>query len=492
MKIDNTDNIILKKNINNKFNDNKNYNMKNQIKPKEIININDIRNYSEGEKKETNKKCSKNFNMDNININSKKRDDYYEKLMNILKKNKNSYDKKNNKNNYVSKKIINTERKQTKSNQKIGNLYNKNPNTFDNNKEPNNHMFDNKDAHQKIKRENEIVKISPNFIPNNHTIGLKKMKEVPFMNAVLQCLANIKQLTNYFLANKEEIKMNGNKHELTFAFFQLIENLWTNKAINEYTPYSINYVLNSLNAFSNNIFKNYPKDLIILMLETLHKELNNVKKINLDFKKCFDKNLDFYFKKFEKYFKDNFQSIISDLFYFKYDSKINCFDCNTVSHNIQYSNILLFPLKEVKEFIGKNKKKISIEDCFKYYQKSDYLINTCNNCKQRQYMDNSNIILIGPKILIINLIIINKNETKFILNSKINLKDFIYYKDIKYEYELISVMSYLDNGDYIAFCKSFADDNWYEYDNSIVDRISFEQINLRGVPRLLFYSLIEN
>ena len=47
-----------------------------------------------------------------------------------------------------------------------------------------------------------------------------------YLNTTLQCLVNIKELTNYFLKNKNNIDKNKNK--LSNAFLELIENLWKN------------------------------------------------------------------------------------------------------------------------------------------------------------------------------------------------------------------------------------------------------------------------
>ena len=42
---------------------------------------------------------------------------------------------------------------------------------------------------------------------------------------------------------------------------------------------------------------------------------------------------------------------------------------------------------------------------------------------------------------------------------------------------------------FIVFCKSFVDDNWYKYFDSIVSKSYFRKARNEGIPYLLIYSL---
>ena len=83
------------------------------------------------------------------------------------------------------------------------------------------------------------------------------------------------------------------------------------------------------------------------------------------------------------------------------------------------------------------------------------------------------------------------NENKFVIEDIINLNDFFYYKDKQYNYELISIMMYLGDDNYITFFKSFVDKKWYKYIDLNVIPCSFKETNINCTPSLLFYSLIE-
>ena len=47
------------------------------------------------------------------------------------------------------------------------------------------------------------------------------------------------------------------------------------------------------------------------------------------------------------------------------------------------------------------------------------------------------------------------------------------------------------SGHFIAFCKSFGNQQWYKYNDAIVDPSSFEEAKNTGVPYILFYSYIK-
>jgi len=296
-------------------------------------------------------------------------------------------------------------------------------------------------------------------------------------------------LVKYFLNNKQEIKAKINQQKLSNAFLDIVENLWENKTIKEYSCINFNNII--LNQMNDQLYLN-PKELITFILDNLHKELNKSKHNNQDFSLNYSgKNFDKYFQNFEKYYKENYQSIITELFYQKCDCKINCLDCNTDSHQIYFAYILTFSLEKAKEFNNIKKKYISIYDCFKYYQKDDYEINKCAKCQKEDYMGKSTMLLVPSKVLIININRMNKFENKIEIDAEINLSDLFYYNENESKYELISILTSLENERFIAFCKSFVDNKWYKYNGSNITQSSFKEAKFKGYPHLLFYSLKE-
>ena len=226
----------------------------------------------------------------------------------------------------------------------------------------------------------------------------------------------------------------------------------------------------------------------------MHNELNKAKISNQYFnnKICLDV-LEKYFENYSRYFKNNFQSIISDIFYGLYDSRIIWNNCNKLNHNIKYFNILRIPPDEVQNYKKRAEKYITIIDCIEYYQKNFVEDIYCNNCQKVVKGSYNCILLKYPKVIIIDLK--NNNETnvdiKINFEEIINIQDLFYSKD-NIKYKLIGVISkYYQYGlsiQFIAFCKSFINNNWYKYNDSIVSLSFFKDIKRVRKPSLFFYS----
>jgi ubiquitin C-terminal hydrolase len=106
---------------------------------------------------------------------------------------------------------------------------------------------------------------------------------------------------------------------------------------------------------------------------------------------------------------------------------------------------------------------------------------------------NNTTLIVGPKILIINL---NRGKglqfnIKLDFTETINIYDFIYFKNTPYKYRLIGVVTHFgpsgESGHFIAFCRSFVDKKWYRYNDAIVTPSSFKDARDVGVPYILFY-----
>ena len=110
---------------------------------------------------------------------------------------------------------------------------------------------------------------------------------------------------------------------------------------------------------------------------------------------------------------------------------------------------------------------------------------------------NKSKLIIGPNVLIINL---NRGkglqfDIKLTFGEYLDIKKFIYYDESPSYYELIGIVTHFGpssmGGHFIAFCKSFVDQNWYKYNDAMVDISSFKEANTTGIPYILFYSMIQ-
>ena len=206
-------------------------------------------------------------------------------------------------------------------------------------------------------------------------------------------------------------------------------------------------------------------------------------------------------KIFKIFFQNTYRSVISNLFYGFFDSVMLCKNCKITTHNIQCYNILIFPLEEVRIYKKRAQNIVSIEECFEHYQKQDTMSGAnqiyCNNCKIMSDSINYSKLITSPNILILNL---NRGKglqfnIKIEFEEFLDIKKFLYFNqsnEIPSFYEIIGIVTHFGpsgmSGHFIAFCKSFVDDKWYKYNDSMVTPSSFQEARNTGVPYILFYS----
>ena len=141
-------------------------------------------------------------------------------------------------------------------------------------------------------------------------------------------------------------------------------------------------------------------------------------------------------------------------------------------------------------------------ECIEYQRNNRNKAKTfCNICRQyTEFQINSNIFS-SPKMFIFSM---NRESSgnnlftiPFIIEEKIDLSFFIEQKDYSSKnYELTGIVS-IDsrNSQYISFCKSFIDNNWFSYsDEKGIIPIEFNNIlNMHNstftcVPLVLLYN----
>ena len=380
--------------------------------------------------------------------------------------------------------------------QQISNVFYNNQNNNINNKQ--NHKRNHSSPH---------VSPSPVVITKMHANGLVNVGATCYMNATLQCMAHVEGLTKNLL-NPKKINLLSSKkyskYKLSYSFMEVLKNLWQNNSITDYSPNYFKEVISEMNPLFAGVQANDSKDLVLFLMETMHNELNTAKNIiNIQNQ---NQNINQYnyeqtFELFAKYFANNYRSVISNLFYGMYNSMMTCYSCQCTTHNVQCFNILIFPLEEVRKFKNNMFNSVDIIDCFYYFEKNDLMMGEnqiyCNNCRQNANSCNKSKFIIAPNVLVINL---NRGkglqfDVKLTFQEYLNIKYFVYYNESPSYYELIGIVTHFGpsnmGGHFIAFCKSFVDNNWYKYNDSIVTKSSFQEASTIGVPYILFYSIIK-
>ena len=329
-------------------------------------------------------------------------------------------------------------------------------------------------------------------------IGLQNIGATCYMNATLQCFSNIKRFRDNLLYIHQYLENNKNEKKLSFALVEVFKNLWIILDHSDYPPYNFKKVIGEMNPLFKGIAANDPKDLVLFLLETTHKELNNPKKKILDNNNAINtNNFNDVFKEFIKYFTNNNNSLVCEEFYGCTNSMTTCAICKTTNHNVQVLNILFFPLEEVRKFIY-SENSVKIEDCFLHYEKQEiYPSYYCNNCRQLFPAYNQTKLIYAPPSLIINL---NRGKglqfnVSIEFEEYLDLRNYVYAQDSPNYYELVGVICHLGSNDmgghFIAYCKNSENTQWYKYNDGIVNNASFNEIKKAKLPYVLFYSYIK-
>ena len=338
---------------------------------------------------------------------------------------------------------------------------------------------------------------------NKNTPGLTGLQNIGatcYMNATLQCFSNVQRFREGILRLKGKNSLNK---DLSYSLKEVLVNIWKNNKIKYYPPYNFKNLISQMNPLFEGVQANDSKDLILFILETIHRELNLKKNSFSAQSKVNNSDFMSVFNQFTKFYKSNNQSIVSDEFYGYFVSIMKCGYCNAVTYNVQIMNILIFPLEKVRICMKKPYNFVTLDDCFKNYEEPELLAGSdkifCNFCKMTTNAHNQNKLIIAPKTLIINL---NRGKG---LEFKVGIK-FEEYLDIKNYllmsdkspnyYELVGVISHFGEsnmgGHFIAYCKNSFDGKWYKFNDAIVNESSFQEASFQGLPYVLFYSYIEN
>ena len=354
-----------------------------------------------------------------------------------------------------------------------------------------------------------------NDFKNPLLIGLINIGSTCYMNAPLQCLSNIESLTNYFLLKKEKflkIPKYSNVKKISKAYSDVIYHLWDeNNKTKEFNPTYFKEIISKEDKKFEGTKANDSKDLILLLYQKMHEELNTKNIYKNNEKNINDLDPEIQYLKCKNRFESRNKSIISDLFYFIQVNIKRCLICGTLTYTFSIYNILIFPLEKARIFKEKkqqNFENVNLSDCFEYHisEKNPLLDKYiyCNKCKQNTNYVVSSRISSLPEIL---TIILNRGDNlqfdvEFQINHNIDDLDKYMIKlngnkdQLNYRYVLIGIVIHIGNsgedGHFFTYCKSPVDKKWYSYNDSKVEEISDPLESNKGIPYLLFFQKIKN
>ena len=340
--------------------------------------------------------------------------------------------------------------------------------------------------------------------PKNETVtpGLKGLQNVGatcYMNATLQCFSNCRgfrtELTE--ICKKLEKGKDG-KHKLTFALAEVLENLWSNNGEKCYSPNNFKDTIGKINALYEDNTAKDPSTLVMILLQTIHKELNKTNH-NISFNEGNNQDkIWMEYNNFMNKFRKQNNSIIINEFYYYQNRMETCGNCFNTSPKVQSNNILDFPLEEVRKFKGYIDNLVSIKDCFEYNQReqtfNDYYCSKCNQVTTFRYKTQ---IISAPKTLVINL---NRGkgieyDVKIKLEETMDIREFVFMNNSPYYYELTGVICHFGEnnnaGHFIAYCKNSNNCKWYKFNDAFVEECPFTEVQEKGLPYVLFYNYVD-
>ena len=357
--------------------------------------------------------------------------------------------------------------------------------------------------------------------------GLNNIGSTCYMNATLQCLLHVSELSAYFLneyPNDRKFLLDKNKNVITQgkiakSYYNIVHEVCPNEqvlnlykaksSINKrknnqklsysskaFSPKEFKNSLGTYNSQFRNFEANDAKDLILFLLETLHQELNYFGDVvsNANFRpNQYNREMTFnYFM--TDYNMHNF-SIISNIFYGTYENTTICHKCKKILYNFQKFEFISFPMfnyhKQIFDIykgFENNEKPQLLKGDNKYY---------CHYCKGLNEAEIACKIIQPPSKLLIN---IDYGKNKKYVPSKIEFQeeiDITRYVNFNFgfpiKYRIICVCTHKGSsgrtGHYISYCRHREQNQWFIFNDSDIYTCSSKDI-YNGSPYLLLYEKI--
>ena len=251
-----------------------------------------------------------------------------------------------------------------------------------------------------------LREFSPILGTSYHPTGLKNLGNTCFMNAVIQCLFNVKYFTDYFIDKLylSDINRNskfGTRGELTEEFGVLMSEM-ANPQVKHISPKDFRRIVGKhISAYSGNEQQDSHEFLLILF-EKLHADLNRAQLIKNQIEIPDSLGSQEAIERFWRNHLENNNSKISEIFEGLIMSTLECKDCQKKSNTFEVFTCLSLPIPTSN--LGT---RSDLEDCLKEYTKNELMCDEaaweCPTCKVKRPAIKKTSIVRLPKVLIIHL-----------------------------------------------------------------------------------------
>ena len=350
------------------------------------------------------------------------------------------------------------------------------------------------------------------------SLGLTNVGATCYMNATLQCIIHIKELSElflsaFFLKYPKEDENFQKQHLLSSEYVNILSNVFFPKLYSNenksFAPYKFKEIIGKLNPLFSGIMANDAKDLLQFIFERMHSELKMAICFYMEYpcdQRVEQSALEYFFN---SYVFQN-QSPLLSYVYGITKIQTKCSNCQTIKYNFQSYNLLYFPLKESKRHVielKKNQNKnfdeknyiLTLEDCFIFNEKIEHFTgdnsmfcNVCNDCYDADYQT---MLYNAPTVL---SIVLNRGKgnsdftEKFIFGKELNIENFLHNNEKKGKYYLIGIVVHYGGNDmsghFMAFCRMDKNSKWFRYNDAFVSACeNLDEEIKKGVPYILFY-----
>lgn len=323
----------------------------------------------------------------------------------------------------------------------------------------------------------------------------------------LQIFANIRNISNYYLKNRDTFINNQNELPVSNSLAQIFIYLFPfqdnckNASPNKISLKPFHELIIKLNpVFKGKTTKN-AIDFLVYLLDRLHNEY--ILEKHKDNKNAIRINDHNNMEDYIKYLYNYENSIIFKTFAWINKKVEICWECKmpTIKYQKYFTYDLDFENAFNKKIIN-NENEISIEDCINYTSEMKNIYNAfCCNCNKKNNFYMTSSIYLSQSVLILllremeNVDIIKKlrnSNIKININKNLDLSKLIENKKSFIKYTLHAIVYYdIIKKEYIAYCVSPINKRWYKYTN---DQITEDEptnfVNIVDdniLPVILFY-----